>query len=102
MSDHRRSLSREESSVEKSIGSSVSDMDTWLPFVIVVAILLVGIAVLVMRVVRNRSAPRDADDDAMRKEAADAYYRSQRDHEANFPPLGLPRRGDRHDGDGGS
>lgn len=65
-------------------------MDTWLPLAIVVVILLAGITVLVMRVVRNRAAPHDADDDAMRKEGADAYYRSQRDQtEWN----GIPRPG---------
>ncbi|MGW4930486.1 hypothetical protein ACWEOH_15175 [Agromyces sp. NPDC004153] len=67
-------------------------MDTWLPLAIVVVILLAGIAVLVMRLVRDRSAPHDADDDAMRKEGADAYARSQRDQtEWN----GIGRPGDR-------
>jgi hypothetical protein len=69
-------------------------MDTWLPFAIIVAILLAGIAVLLMRFVRNRSAPRDADDDAMRREGADAYYRSQRDP-WYIPSPGAPRRRDR-------
>jgi hypothetical protein len=66
-------------------------MDTWLPFAIVVVLLLAGIAVLVMRVVRNRSEPHDADDDAMRREGSDAYYRSQRD-QTDLPP-GIRRPG---------
>lgn len=60
-------------------------MDTWLPLAIVVVILLAGIAVLAMRFMRNRNTPHDADDDAMRKEGADAYYRSQRD-QTDLPP----------------
>ena len=60
-------------------------MDTWLPFAIVVVILLAGIAVLVMRFARDRNAPRDADDDAMRREGSDAYARSQRD-QTDLPP----------------
>jgi hypothetical protein len=67
-------------------------MDTWLPLAIVVVILLAGIAVLVMRVVRNRTAPHDADDDAMRKEGADAYYRSQRD-QTEWNGISRPRGG---------
>jgi hypothetical protein len=66
-------------------------MDTWIPLAIVVVILLAGIAVLAMRVVRDRNAPHDADDDAMRKEGADAYYRSQRD-QTDLPP-GIRRPG---------
>ena len=66
-------------------------MDTsWVPFVIVVVILLAGIAVLVMRFARNRNAPRDVDDDAMRREGSDAYYRSQRDQAYDVPSAGGP------------
>lgn len=74
-------------------------MDTWLPIVLVGLAIVAVIVVLAMRAARNRSEPRDLEDDATRREATDAYYRSQRD-QTDFPPLGIPRRNERRDGDG--
>ena len=71
-------------------------MDTWVPISVVVLVVVVGIVVLVVRAARDRGAPSDPEDDATRKEADEAYYRSQRD-QTGLPP------GDRRPGtDGGS
>jgi hypothetical protein len=70
-------------------------MDTWVPIAVVVLLVVVGIAVLVVRATRSRGAPGDPEDDATRKEADEAYYRSQRD-QTGLPP------GDRRRGTGGA
>jgi len=67
-------------------------MDTWVPFAIVVVIVLAGFAVLAMRIARNRGAPQDPEDDAMRRESTEAYYRSQRD-QTDSPPGTRPPGG---------
>lgn len=68
-------------------------MDTWLPIVLVVLAVVAVIAVLAMRAARNRRAPRDLEDDATRKEADEAFYRSQRDQTGLPPGVRRPGKG---------